>query len=116
MSATQTQTASSGNVVGLLAARASTVPLRRNNLMDQYTHLAVTPGMGEEFSSDLQLSELLKAPNADALIQDLAVLSEPIFTEFLSLSVGTCTYFALTLQSPNAALPSSLDRTCLLRT
>ncbi|GFZ47542.1 hypothetical protein JCM24511_05286 [Saitozyma sp. JCM 24511] len=74
MSANQTQTISSGNVVSMLAARASTVPLRRNNLMDQYTHLAVTPGMGEEFSGELQLSELLKAPNADTLIQDLAVL------------------------------------------
>jgi hypothetical protein len=92
MSATQTQTASIGNVVGMLAARASTVPLKRNNLMDQYTHLAVTPGMGEEFPGDLQLSELLKAPNADTLIQDLAVLSELTFTEVFARLFGHCRY------------------------
>jgi hypothetical protein len=90
MSATQTQTASIGNVVGMLAARASTVPLKRNNLMDQYTHLAVTPG--EEFPGDLQLSELLKAPNADTLIQDLAVLSELTFTEVFARLFGHCRY------------------------
>jgi hypothetical protein len=76
MSATQTQTASIGNVVG----------------MDQYTHLAVTPGMGEEFPGDLQLSELLKAPNADTLIQDLAVLSELTFTEVFARLFGHCRY------------------------
>jgi alpha-ketoglutarate-dependent taurine dioxygenase len=34
----------------------------------------VTPAIGREFAADLQLSALLSAPNADALVRDLAVL------------------------------------------
>lgn len=65
--------APNGKVVGSISARASYEPLRRNRALDAYTHVAVTPHIGEEFK-DVQLSQLLEAPNADDLIRDLAVL------------------------------------------
>lgn len=34
----------------------------------------MTPGIGREFGADLQLSTILKAPNVDELVRDLAVL------------------------------------------
>ncbi|OCF42656.1 hypothetical protein I317_03515 [Kwoniella heveanensis CBS 569] len=49
-------------------------PLAYRGLLDTYQHFEVTPSIGREFSSDLQLSDLLEAPNADDLIRDLAVL------------------------------------------
>ncbi|WWC69807.1 uncharacterized protein I206_103750 [Kwoniella pini CBS 10737] len=49
-------------------------PMKYNGTLEGYTHFEVTPSIGREFGSDLQLSELLKAPNSDELIRDLAVL------------------------------------------
>ncbi len=39
-------------------------------------HYDVTPAIGREFSKDLQLKDLLDAPNSDELLRDLAVLGE----------------------------------------
>ncbi|WWC85146.1 uncharacterized protein L201_000003 [Kwoniella dendrophila CBS 6074] len=49
-------------------------PLKYSGSLDGYTHFEVTPSIGREFGKDLQLSQILKAPNSDDLIRDLAVL------------------------------------------
>lgn len=51
-------------------------PLPYTGLLEQYPHFEVTPSIGREFGKQLQLTELLQAPNSDELIRDLAVLSE----------------------------------------
>lgn len=51
-------------------------PLSYNGTLDKYPSFEVTPSIGREFSKELQLTDLLNAPNADELIRDLAVLSE----------------------------------------
>ncbi|WVW83533.1 hypothetical protein I302_105554 [Kwoniella bestiolae CBS 10118] len=49
-------------------------PLEYKGSLESYSHFEVTPSIGREFGRDLQLSQLLKAPNSDDLIRDLAVL------------------------------------------
>jgi len=49
-------------------------PLKYSGSLDQFQHEDLTPSTGTEFTSATQLSQLLKAPNADQLIRDLAVL------------------------------------------
>ncbi|WRT67275.1 uncharacterized protein IL334_004242 [Kwoniella shivajii] len=49
-------------------------PLEYKGTLEEYSHFEVTPSIGREFGSDLQLSQLLKADNSDDLIRDLAVL------------------------------------------
>lgn len=76
--ATQTQTQTTtpdapSKVVGSIATRASYEPLSRNNALDAHEHHSVTPHIGEEFPN-VQLSSLLRSPDADKLIADLAVL------------------------------------------
>ncbi|KAG5367908.1 Alpha-ketoglutarate-dependent taurine dioxygenase [Yarrowia sp. C11] len=48
-------------------------PIPYSGSLDKYDNFEVTPYIGSEFS-DLQLTELLEADNADELIRDLAVL------------------------------------------
>ena len=62
-------------VVGSIAARGSHIPLQRNGALDQYSNFEVTPTIGTEFSKDVQLSELVRSNNEEAL-KDLAVLGE----------------------------------------
>jgi hypothetical protein len=49
--------------------------LKYGGSLDQFAHEDLTPATGTEFTSDTQLSQLLKADNADELIRDLAILS-----------------------------------------
>lgn len=49
-------------------------PIPYTGSLDKYESFEVTPNIGSEFSSDLQLTDLLSADNADELIRDLAVL------------------------------------------
>jgi len=51
-------------------------PLPYNESLDHYPHFEVTPSIGREFGKELQLTDLLNAPNSDELIRDLAVLSK----------------------------------------
>lgn len=78
---TITSTEASASTVGSLDLRGSTLPLARNHLLDQYPHHESTPVIGEEFSSELQLSQLLKLAQADDFIRDLAVLGKRIEAE-----------------------------------
>jgi hypothetical protein len=49
-------------------------PLQSTRSLDTFPHDDLTPSTGTEFTSATQLSALLKAPNADQLIRDLAIL------------------------------------------
>ena len=51
-------------------------PLKYQGLLDQYQWLDSTPSIGREFSNELQIGDILRAPNADELIRDLGVLGE----------------------------------------
>ncbi|KAI9366945.1 putative TfdA family taurine dioxygenase [Zopfochytrium polystomum] len=48
-------------------------PLSLSGALDKYKRFDVTPHIGTEFESGVQLSELLKAENSDDLIRDLAI-------------------------------------------
>lgn len=50
-------------------------PLKLGNSLDKFEKSDATPLIGTEFAQGVQLAELLKAPNADELIRDLAILS-----------------------------------------
>jgi hypothetical protein len=50
-------------------------PLKYSGSLDQFPHEDLTPSTGTEFTTATQLSQLLKTPNADQLIRDLAILS-----------------------------------------
>lgn len=51
-------------------------PLKLGNSLEKLGKIDLTPVIGTEFARDVQLASLLKAPNADELIRDLAILSE----------------------------------------
>lgn len=69
------------HTLGGLNLRGSREPLKRNGALDRYASFEVTPTIGQEFSGeDVQLSEILKAPNADELVKDLAILGPFPFT------------------------------------
>lgn len=53
-------------------------PLKYTGSLDHYPHFEVTPSIGREFGKEMQLTELLNAPNSDELIRDLGVLSESL--------------------------------------
>lgn len=39
-------------------------------------HFELTPAIGREFKGDIQLDEIMNAPNKEELIKDLAYMSE----------------------------------------
>lgn len=50
-------------------------PLKTTGVLDQFEHFEVTPVIGREYPT-LDLKELLRAPNSDELLRDLAITSE----------------------------------------
>lgn len=50
-------------------------PLKLSGALDKYEHFDVTPIIGREFPNT-SLVELLRAPNSDELIRDLAITSK----------------------------------------
>jgi len=79
MSQTQTlnlQNTAVSNSVGTIGLRGSTVPLARNHSLDKWSNFASTPVIGQEFGSDIQLSQIVKKDpkERDELLRDLAVL------------------------------------------
>jgi hypothetical protein len=42
-------------------------------------HFEVTPAIGREFKGDIQLDEIMSAPNKDDLIKDLAYMGTSLF-------------------------------------
>jgi alpha-ketoglutarate-dependent taurine dioxygenase len=47
-------------------------PLKLSGALDKYEHFEVTPTIGREYAN-VNLAELLKAPNSDDLLRDLAI-------------------------------------------
>ncbi|CCM00864.1 uncharacterized protein FIBRA_02910 [Fibroporia radiculosa] len=75
MSITQTvtQTVPTGTPRLSHFVRASTTPLQPTGALDKYEHFEYTPVIGREYKN-VQLSDLLKADNADELIRELAII------------------------------------------
>ena len=51
-------------------------PLKLGKSLDAYEKTDSTPTIGTEFARGVQLTDLLKAPNADEIIRDLAILGK----------------------------------------
>ena len=74
-------------------------PLQLGNSLDGLEKSDSTPLIGTEFARGVQIKDLFKAPNADELIKDLAVLSAYIVSckipwtrliEYISLPAWCC--------------------------
>ena len=66
-------------VAGKIAALRLTgapAPLKLGKSLDAYEKTDSTPTIGTEFARGVQLTDLLKAPNADEIIRDLAILGK----------------------------------------
>lgn len=66
-------------VAGKLASlklTGSPTPLKLGKSLDGFKRVDATPTIGTEFEKGVQLSQLLKAPNADEIIRDLAILGK----------------------------------------
>ena len=59
-----------------LRLTGSPAPLRLGKSLDSFKRVDATPTIGTEFERGIQLSDWIKAPNADELIKDLAILGE----------------------------------------
>jgi hypothetical protein len=64
-------------------------PLKLGGSLDKLEKADLTPLIGTEFARGIQLSELLKAPNVDELIRDLAILGTSCMStsQFLLLTL-----------------------------
>lgn len=51
-------------------------PLQYSGSLDQFKYVDVTPIIGREYP-EVQITDLMKAENADELLRDLAITSEP---------------------------------------
>jgi len=54
-------------------------PLKPTGSLDSYEKVEVTPVIGTEFKGNVQLVDLLSAPNSDDLIRDLAILGIQLY-------------------------------------
>ena len=61
--------------IASLKLTGSPAPLKLGKSLDVYAKVDSTPLIGTEFARGVQLAQLLKAPNANDLIRDLAILS-----------------------------------------
>jgi hypothetical protein len=78
-------------------------PLKLSGALDQFEHFDVTPVIGREYSN-VKLHDLLRAPNSDELLRDLAITSKPpLFPKSMPLLTHT--------QSRNVVSSSSASRT-----
>ena len=57
-----------------LKLTGSPAPLKLGTSLDKFEKSDLTPLIGTEFARGVQITELLKAPNADELVRDLAIL------------------------------------------
>ena len=80
-------------------------PLKLSGALDQFEHFDVTPVIGREYVN-VSLAELLKAPNSDELIRDLAITSTSRLT-FIHVNESTNNF----PKSPSAVSSSSASRT-----
>jgi len=73
-SVTETLTKKAANLVINKDDSQPTKWLASSGSLDKFPKFDVTPVIGTEFESPIQLVDLLRAPNADQLIKDLAIL------------------------------------------
>lgn len=67
-----------------LRLTGATAPLQLGKSLNGFQKTDSTPLIGTEFARGVQIAELLKAPNADELIRDLAILGKlPISTALI---------------------------------
>ena len=71
---TQTITATSQETAAPQKQQSHRKPLELSGALDQYESFDVTPVIGREFPN-INLKEVLRAPNSDELIRDLAITS-----------------------------------------
>ncbi|KAI9347694.1 putative TfdA family taurine dioxygenase [Obelidium mucronatum] len=88
MSPVETQQLANATAALSLKAQAAgplkVQPLKRNFSLDAYKNFKVQPHIGTEFAKGtLQIRDILKAPNADELIKDFAVLTSERNVVFL---------------------------------
>ena len=60
--------------IAALKLTGSPAPLTLGNSLDKLTKSDLTPLIGTEFARGVQIRDLLKAPNADDILKDLAIL------------------------------------------
>ena len=60
--------------IAALRLTGAPAPLKLGKSLDAYEKTDSTPTIGTEFARGVQLTDLLKAPNADEIIRDLAIL------------------------------------------
>jgi len=57
-----------------VVSKGAKAPLTPSGALEKYPKTQVTPVIGTEFKEGVQVVDLLKAPNSDDLIRDLAIL------------------------------------------
>ena len=62
--------------IAALRLTGAPAPLKLGKSLDAYEKTNSTPTIGTEFARGVQLTDLLKAPNADEIIRDLAILGK----------------------------------------
>ena len=62
--------------IAALRLTGAPAPLKLGKSLDAYEKTDSTPTIGTEFARGAQLADLLKAPNADEIIRDLAILGK----------------------------------------
>lgn len=60
--------------LGTLSLRGSATPLELGTALNAYKRTDVTPTIGTEFERGVQLSQILKSPDRDVVLRDLAIL------------------------------------------
>ncbi|ORY73450.1 hypothetical protein BCR35DRAFT_344434 [Leucosporidium creatinivorum] len=65
-------TSAEAQSVGSLALRGSQIPLKPTGALEKFKSIDLTPVIGREYP-EVQLIDLLRAPNADELIRELAI-------------------------------------------
>ena len=74
MHSTAAVAANGTNANGFPTKSTSTQPLKLSGALDSFETFDVTPCIGTEFK-DVDLAQWIKAPDSDALLRDLAILS-----------------------------------------
>lgn len=66
-------------------------PLKLSGALDKFTVEDTTPVIGREFLNVNIVDDLLKAPNSDQLLRDVAITSEPSCYLVCALLAGSLT-------------------------
>lgn len=85
---TETQTQTATIQTKQSQATENREPLQLKGVLDQFKSFDVTPVIGREFV-DVNVKDLLRAPNSDELIRDLAITSpyHYLMIYFLALTI-----------------------------